>query len=1067
MASTRIFARAPFLVALVAPLLVWNPAGHAQSGATSVSSPFDKLRFREIGPATPGGRIDDFAVLESNPAVFYVATATGGLLKTVNNGTTFESVFDNEANSSIGDVAIAPNDANLVWVGTGENNNRQSSSWGDGVYKSTDGGKTWKNMGLRDSKHIARIIVDPVDHDVVYVAALGSLWGPGGDRGVYKTTDGGSSWSRVLTVDESSGATELVMDPSNNKTLYAATYQRRRSTWGMNGGGAGSAIWKSTDAGRTWMKLTKGLPEGPMGRIGMDVYRRDPNVVYARVEHQKESGVYRSEDAGSTWTKMSNVNPRPLYFSQIRIDPNNDQRIYVLGVQLHVSDDGGKTFRTDGARKIHVDFHAMWIDPNNSNHLMIGGDGGVGVSYDRSKTYVFLRNTNLSQFYHISYDFNTPYTVCGGLQDNYAWCGPSAVRSAAGIANDDWWIIGGGDGFVALIDPSDSRVMYSESQDGRMNRVDRVTNERKTIRPEPPEGEKPYRWNWDTPMLISPHNPATVFVCANRVLKSTDRGHSWKAISPDLTANTDRDGLELMGVKGKDITIAKNDGVGSYGNLVSFAESPKKAGLYYAGSDDGVVSVSRDDGANWVNVTAKIPGLPANTYVSELAPSRFDDATVYATFDGHRLNDFNTYVYASGDYGQTWRPIAGDLPKGEVARTITEDLRIPDILYLGTERGLYVSFDRGKQWARVRANLPTVPVYEITLHPRDNAMILATHGRGAWILDDLTPFQQFAVARPKDAFLFDVRAATQMNLAGDRTREFEGDMQFLGKNPDVGASFNYFLKAPAKSLSLVVKDSSGKVARELSGDALKGKTEAGVNTALWDLRVEPLPQPRIQQQGPGGGGGGGGGFGGGGLTGPFVPPGQYQVTLIVDGKEVATNTFSVQGDPEITIAEADRRAAFDAAMELHRIQRTFNEASDSVGALNQRLTAMQQAVKDNKDASAALKTRVEEFAKKFQPVGRQFGVGISDPSVTGDFESLARGLRSRIGQLKSGVMASTSRPTETQSRQIPEVRAAMDKAIQDANQLIGEFASLQKEMAESGVYPASVKPIQADGSKPD
>ncbi|MGH9940393.1 MAG: WD40/YVTN/BNR-like repeat-containing protein, partial [Blastocatellia bacterium] len=516
-----------------------------------------------------------------------------------------------------------------------------------------------------------------------------------------------------------------------NKTLYAATYQRRRSTWGMNGGGPGSAIWKSTDAGRTWTKLAKGLPEGPMGRVGMDVYRRNPNIVYARVEHPKEGGVYRSEDAGASWTKMSNTNPRPMYFSQIRVDPNNDQRIYALGVQLHVSDDGGKTFRNDGARKIHVDFHAMWINPNNSDHTILGGDGGVGISYDRSKTYVWLRNTNLSQFYHVSYDLKTPYTVCGGLQDNNTWCGPSAVRSSSGIGNDEWWIIGGGDGFVALIDPSDNRVMYAESQDGRMNRVDRVTNERKPIRPEPAEGEKPYRWNWDTPMLISPHNPATIFVCANRVLKSTDRGHSWRIVSPDLTTNTDRDTLELMGVKGKDLTIARNDGVGSYGNLVSFAESPKKAGLYYAGSDDGVVSVSRDDGANWANVTSKIPGLPTNTYVSELAPSRFDEGAVYATFDGHRSNDFNTYVYASRDYGQSWQSIAGDLPKGptgEVARTITEDLKNPDVLYLGTERGVYVTFDRGKQWTRVKANLPTVPIYEITLHPRDNAMILATHG---------------------------------------------------------------------------------------------------------------------------------------------------------------------------------------------------------------------------------------------------------------------------------------------------------------------------------------------------
>jgi len=1060
MAFARIIARAFVLLTFVSLFFIWNPTGYTQNGNSSASSPFDKLRFREIGPATPSGRIDDFAVLESNPTVFYVATATGGLWKTTNNGTTFETVFDNETTSSIGDAAIAPNDANLVWVGTGENNNRQSSSWGDGVYKSTDGGKTWKNMGLRDSKQIARIIVDPVDSDVVYVAALGSLWGAGGDRGVYKTSDGGLTWTRSLSPDENTGATELVMDPSNNKTLYAATYQRRRSIWGMNGGGAGSVIWKSTDAGRTWAKLTKGLPEGPMGRIGMDVYRRNPNIIYARIEHPKEGGVYRSEDAGATWTKMSATNPRPMYFSQIRVDPNNDQRIYVLGVQLHVSDDGGKTFRNDGARKIHVDFHAMWINPNNSNHTMIGGDGGVGISYDRSKTYVWLRNMNLGQFYHVGFDFKTPFTVCGGLQDNNTWCGPSAVRSASGIGNDEWWVISGGDGFVALIDPTDNRVMYAESQDGRMSRIDRVTNERKPIRPEPVEGEKPYRWNWDTPMLISPHGPATIFVAANRVFKSTDRGHSWKAISGDLTTNTDRDTLELMGVKGKEITIARNDGVGSYGNLVSFAESPKKAGVYYAGSDDGVVSVSRDDGANWANVTSKIPGLPANTYVSELAPSRFDEGAVYATFDGHRLNDFGTYVYASRDHGQTWQSIVGDLPKGQVARTITEDLRNPDVLYLGTEAGLFVTFDRGKQWMRVKANLPTVPIYEITLHPRDNAMILATHGRSIWILDDLTPFQNFAKARATEAFLFDVRAATQMNPAGDRSRDFEGDMQFLGKNPEAGAAFNYYLKSLAKNLSLVVKDASGNVVREISGDAVKDKNGAGINTVGWDLRVEPLPAPRVQPQGPGGGG-----FGGGGLNGPFVIPGQYQAALKVDGKEIATNTFIVQGDPEITIAEADRRAMFDAVMELHRMQKSYNEASDSVAALNERLRAMQQALRDNKDAPAALKTKVEEFSKRFEPVGRRFGIGVGNPLETGNFEGFAQMLRSRIGGLKNGVMASTSRPTETQSRQIPEVRAALEKAIDDANKLIAEFPGLQKEMAESGVYPASVKPIQRGGSR--
>ncbi len=1057
MLKTRTAVRAFAVLSLFSLLLVWSPVGFTQEDKSASTSPFAGLRFREIGPATMAGRIDDFAVLESNPAVFYVATATGGLWKTVNQGTTFETVFDNEATSSIGDVAIAPSDANLVWVGTGENNNRQSSSWGDGVYKSVDGGKSWKNMGLRDSKHIARIIVDPVDSDVVYVAALGSLWGAGGERGVYKSTDGGLTWANVLKTDADTGATELVMDPANNKVIYAATYQRRRATWGFNGGGAGSTIYKTADAGRTWTKLTQGIPDGAKGRIGLDVYRKNPNIVYARIEHAKESGVYRSEDAGASWTKMSNTNPRPMYFSQIRIDPSNDQRIYVLGVQLHVSDDGGKTFRNDGAAKIHVDFHAMWINPANSNHTIIGGDGGVGISYDKSKTYVWLKNMPLGQFYHVAYDMKTPFNICGGLQDNNTWCGPSSVRSASGIGNDEWFVVSGGDGFQAQMDPTDPRILYAESQDGRMSRIDRTTNERKAIRPEPPEGEKPYRWNWDTPMVISPHNPATIFVAANRLFKSIDRGHSWKVISGDLTTNTDRETLDLMGAKGKDITLAKHDGVSSYGNLVTFNESPKKAGLYYTGSDDGVISVSRDDGANWSNVTSKVPDLGKHAYVSRVAPSRYDEATVYATFDGHRLNDFNTYVYVSNDYGQSWKSIAGDLPKGQVARTITEDLKNPEMLYLGTESGLFVSFDKGKQWMRVKANLPTVPIYEITLHPRDNAMILATHGRSIWILDDMTPLQQFARARSTDAHLFEIRPATQMNLAGDRSREFEGDMQFLGKIPDAGAAFTYYLKSSAKNLSLTIKDASGGVVRELTGDSVKDKTAAGVNTVMWDLRVEPLPRPRAPQAA--GGGGGGGGFGGGGFGGPFVLPGTYQVILKVDGKEAASNSFTVQGDPEIQISAEDRKAWFDTAMDLHKLQKTLNEAAERVGELNEKIRALQQALKDNANAPAALKTKVEDFAKKFEPVGRRFGIGVPNPLETGNFERANENLRFRFGGLKGSIMSSTSKPTEVQSRQVSEIRPLLEKAVQDANALINALPALLKEMADAGIYPAAVKPI--------
>ncbi len=1029
------------LVALVVSVLPL--ALRAQTGPT----PFDGLHFRGIGPATPSGRIDDFAVYEANPAIFYIGTATGGVWKTVNNGTTLEPVFDHQGSASIGDVAIAPGDPNIVWVGTGEANNRQSSSWGDGIYKSTDGGKTWRHMGLKQSYHIARILVDPTNYDVVYVAAVGNLWAPGGERGVFKTQDGGLSWTNVLSDGPDVGATDLVMDPRNPQVIYAALYQRRRAAWGFNGGGPGSAIYKTTDGGRTWTKLTRGIPEGDKGRIGLDVYRQNPDVVYARIEHATESGVYRSDDGGASWRKLSSVNPRPMYFSQIRIDPNDDSRIYVPGVQLHVSDDGGKTFRDDGARNIHVDFHAMWIDPANSNHLMIGGDGGVGISYDRSQTYVWLNNLPVSQFYHVSYGFQSPYFVCGGLQDNNTWCGPSAVRSAGGIANDDWFIIGGGDGFQAQMDPSDPRILYAESQDGRMNRVDRVTNERKAIRPEPAEGEPPYRWNWDTPLVISPHDPATVYVAANRVFKSTDRGHSWTAISPDLTGAADRDTLVLMGVKNRDTRIARNDGVQSYPTIVSFAESPKQRGLYYTGSDDGQLYVSRDGGATWTNLTAKVPGLPKNTWVSEVVPSRFAEGTVYATFDGHRSGDFGTYVYASADFGASWRSIASDLPKGEVARTLTEDLVHPDLLYLGTETGLFVTTDQGRHWMRVGANLPTVPIYEITLHPRDNAMLLATHGRGIWILDDLTPLQQFAQAQASQAYLFPPPPAVQRRPAADRSRGFEGDRKFLGENPRPGA-MAYYLKSDAKEVKLTIRDSAGQVVRELAGADTKDQTKAGIHVVYWDLRVSPLPGPQEAE-----------GFFGAGTQGPWVLPGRYRVSLSVDGKaeaadgQVLERTLVVEGDPDIPISEADRRAWFDASSELHAMHGRANALVEVLNQMNQQMGEVRAAVGAARDRPADLKARVDSVGGALDSLRRRI--------VGGGFGGGGGGaaLRGRIVQLKGAVLASTSVPTEVQQRQLRELRAALPRAVADVNELVSRFAGLLGELGRAGIYPKVPKPV--------
>jgi len=1029
-------------------------AGQARPAPPAAADPFPGLQFRNIGPAVMGGRIDDVAVLESNPAVYYVGAATGGLWKTVNNGTTWTVLFDDlDDVVSIGDVAINPNDANTVWVGSGENNNRQSGSWGNGVYKSIDGGTTWKHMGLGTSKHIARIIVDPIDHDVVYVAALGSLWGRGGERGVYKTTDGGLTWTRVLHVDDDTGATELVMDPSNNKVIYAATYQRRRATWGFNGGGAGSAMWKSSDAGRTWTKLTQGVPTGPLGRIGMDVYRANPNVVYARIEHEKESGTYRSDDAGLSWKKMSNTNPRPMYFSQIRIDPTNDARIYVLGVQLHISDDGGRTFVENGV--MHSDHHAMWINPHNSNHIIDGNDGGLGVSYDKGATWEGVYNMDLGQFYHITYDMETPYNVCGGLQDNYTWCGPSAVRSRTGIANDQWFQIHGGDGFEAQIDPKNSRIIYAESQDGNISRVDRISNERKSIRPLPARGEAPLRWNWNTPILMSPHDSATIYVGANKVFKSTDRGQSWTAISPDLTEATNRDGLSLMGVVGKEVTIARNDGVGSYGNIVQLVESPRTAGVLYAGTDDGKVHMTKD-GKTWTDITGKFPGVPKNAYVSRLSASAHDVNVVYATFDNHRADDMATYIYASVDGGNNFRSIGEGMPKGHAVTAMAEDPKNPSVLYSGSEFGLFVSPDRGGKWLRVKSNLPTVPIHEIVIHPRDNDMIVATHGRSIWILDDITPLQQQAEAMKADAFLFDLRGGMQFNPANDRG--FVTDKPFFGRNPTYGAAISFYLSKPQTSVALRIRDGAGTQVREITGDDLRAARGAGINRVDWDLRHQPLTPLAGQQQG---GGGGGGGFGGGGNNGPNVMPGDYRVALVVDGRDVATKTVRISGDKDMQMTDAERRTWHDTALNLHELQRVANSAAEAVNQLASQLSAAEALLKSASTAPAMAKTAVTDANTKLADLRRRLGLNQQQGGGGGGggFGGQQGNVRGQLGQVKGQIMGSTSMPTAQQVRSAGELREDMDKVIADTNALIAIVPAIYDALGATGVKPAALKPV--------
>jgi photosystem II stability/assembly factor-like uncharacterized protein len=673
---------------------------------------------------------------------------------------------------------------------------------------------------------------------------------------------------------------------------------------------------------------------------------------------------------------------------------------------------------------------------------------------------------DLGQYYHVGYDMETPYNLCGGLQDNYTWCGPSAVRSRNGIVNDDWFQIQGGDGFEALVDPKDPNIIYAESQDGNVVRVDRRTNERKTIRPIPPRGEPNLRWNWNTAIHISPHDSSVIYTGANKVFKSTDRGQSWQAISGDLTQAVDRETLSLMGVVAKDFTIAKHDGVQSYGNLVQVVESPKQAGVIYAGSDDGIVHMTRDGGKSWTNLSSKFPNMPKNAYVSGLIASAHDANTVYVAFDNHTNDDYNNYVYASVDGGNNFRSISEGLPKGQVVMTVAEDPKNSAVLYAGTEFGLFVSTDRGGSWTRIRSGLPTVPIHEIVFHPRDNDMILATHGRSIWILDDATPIQQSAEAMRADAFLFDMRPAIQFNPANNRG--FVTDKPFRGRNPTFGAGISYYFKAAPKEVSLRIRDGAGTVIREISGNDTRNARNTGINRVYWDLRHQPLPPTAAPQAGgPGGGGGGGGGFGGAaGNNGPFVLPGEYRVTLVVDKNEVATKPVRVIGDTAVQMTDADRRTWHDTALQLHRLQEQANEAADTVTQLGTQYQALEGLLKLAASTPAEAKSAVEAAGKQLADLRRRLGVAApGQPAGAGfgggaGFGAQQQNVRGQIGQTKGQIMSSHSLPSEQQMRVLTDGRGDLAKVVQETNALITAMPGLFDKIGASGLKPAALKPLR-------
>ncbi|GAB4452281.1 MAG: hypothetical protein OHK0029_02900 [Armatimonadaceae bacterium] len=941
-------------------------AGVQVIASDPVSLLMKDLPWRNIGPAIMGGRIDDFAVVESDPATVYAATAAGGVMKTVNHGTTWEMVFDGFETSSIGDVTVAPSDPNIVYVGTGEANNRQSSSWGYGVYRSADAGKTWQHMGLAETHHIGRIVVHPNDPNTAYVAAVGRLWGPNKERGLYKTTDGGKTWEHVLAINEDTGCIDVALDPSNPDTVYAAAYQRRRTAFGFAGGGADAGLYKTTDGGKNWNKVGGGFPTGVVGRIGLAMYHKDPKTIYAIVETRNSGStqntaggsIYRTRDGGETWEKRSDFNPRPMYFSQIFVDPNNMDNVWVLGVQTFYSTDGAKQFKSDRVSRVHADGHALWINPKDSRHMILGTDGGVQWSWDMGRTWDFANNVPISQFYEVAYDFREPYWVYGGLQDNGTWGAPSRTAGFPGVTNDDWIKIAGGDGFYAQVDPKDPAVVYAESQGGAIRRLNVVTGESKSIRPQA-EGSEAVRFDWNTPFLISPHNNRKLLVGGNRLFISTDRGDTWRRTN-DLTTSPDRDKMPILGKPVTRETLSAHDGQSGFGYIVTLTESPLKEGVLYVGTDDGNLQVSTDDGKTWENVATRLPGVPKGTYVSRVQASHHEAGRCYVALDGHRSDDFKPYVFVTEDFGKTWKPIAANLPEGGTVSVVREHPRTPNLLFVGTERGVFVSFDRGMKWHRFNEPFPaSIPVDDIQIHPRDNDLILATHARGIWVLDDLGAFEALAqkpgLSEPK---LAAPKPATAWRLASRKGDT--GHKLYTAPNPPDGAVLHFYLPTGTEKVRITVLDRDGKrVVRELQ----PSRVQKGWNRVVWNLRENsPVPPPPPSEEESRGRG-----------TqqnrrfvpsGPRALPGTYTVQFTV-GAVTDTQKLEVRDDPRLAVTDRDRQ-------EIHRTATRIGGMYASADKTRQALSATRTRLQEvEKQASGDLKKEVEELVDTLLDLERE------------------------------------------------------------------------------------------------
>jgi photosystem II stability/assembly factor-like uncharacterized protein len=1044
-------------------------AEQSKTKATSLSG----LKFRCLGPAITSGRITDIAIHPSNTSTWYVTVASGGVWKTTNNGTTWKPIFDSQSSYSIGCVSIDPANPHVVWVGSGENNSQRSVSYGDGVYKSSDGGKSWKNVGLKSSEHIAKIVIDPRNSNVVYVAAQGPLWGPGGDRGLYKTTDGGETWNAVLSISENTGVTDLVYDPRNPDVLYAASYQRRRHVWTLINGGPESMLFKSEDAGASWDTLRTGLPSGDVGRIGLAIPPTNPDIVYAIIEAQDDkSGVYRSTDRGASWTKRNgHVATSPQYYQELVCDPLDEDKLYSLNTRTKVSEDGGKTFRNIGNKHRHVDDHALWIDPDDTRHLIIGGDGGLYVSYD-AKEWDFIENLPVTQFYRVSVDNEKPfYYVYGGTQDNSSLGAPSRSTKSSGIGNEDWLFTNGGDGFESQIDPTNPDIVYAQAQYGWIVRYDKKSGERIGIQPQPGKGEAPYRWNWDSPLLISPHKHTRLYFCANKVFRSEDRGNSWQTISPDLSKQLDRNALEIMGKVWSVDAISKNASTSPYGNIVSFDESPLKEGQLYVGTDDGLVHVSSNGGTDW-NKSEALPGVPELAYVSCLTASQHKEGLVYATFENHKMADFKPYVFKSEDNGESWQSISATLPDNGPVYVIKEDHKDPNLLFVGTEFGVFFSSDGGAKWKQLKSGVPTIAVKDIAIQNDEDDLVLGTFGRGFYILDDYSSLRQLSEENlAKDAHIFDVPDALVYIQRNDQGRKSQGSTYYAAPNPPFGASFTYHVKKGYTSLKQQRRKQEKKLAKKNESapypnyeklyaedteekptllftirDAdknvvrkLKTVLKKGVQRITWDLRYPGLAPVSSEKQKD--------------RPGLLVMPGEYSVELALyengSTKTLAgPENFRVVTLNNSTLPAKDKKAVDVFVRKLGRLQRALYGASKLAADTKTRLGVLKNALDMTPSDVTQLKSQLKIISDKIAAMRLKMN---GNETLSSRYEPQSPTLIGRFSLAAYQMYSSSSEPTKTHKETYRIVSEEFAVILQDLKTIVEfDLAKLEKDMEAAG-----------------